>query len=258
MKNVWITALHKDTATVGTVMSSLGKYGLDCNGAFWNDDLDGIAWLDQSEQLSDPTTALWIILGTDEQCDKASVAYGLSLLMLYVRSKRKAHLPVLWITPGEKVMADALPTLFQAVDQYRLADASYPVKAVAKANMPPLAAASDTRIGIHAHKAIGVWFEVGPASGIQWNGAMFGTDTGEIDFHAVGVAGQLPEKSIVEYPRKGLRLESGADTYTTWAVQNHLDDTLSYFVRVRGIPSRILIGPYSSDNDAEVSILRLS
>ena len=103
---------------------------------------------------------------------------------------------------------------------------------------------------------IGQWFEVGPMDA-AWTGAMFGVCGAEIDAHGVGPAGKLPQKAVLEYPMKGLKLALGEKEYTSWAVQNALDAASSYFVRVQGAPDSIVLGPLSQGEDAEVYVMRL-
>jgi len=55
---------------------------------------------------------------------------------------------------------------------------------------------------------------------------------------------------------KGLKLNLGEREYVAWAVQNKLDETLSYYVRVKkDTPTSMLFGPYAQDEEAEVHVI---
>jgi hypothetical protein len=112
------------------------------------------------------------------------------------------------------------------------------------------------RLDVYGTPEIGQWFEIGPQNGI-WSGAMFGITEGEIRFHAVGPKERLPTQSVLHYSIKGLGLSLAGKEYTAWAVQNELDPQASYFVKVEGSPSSILFGAYSSQEEAEMYVVRL-
>jgi hypothetical protein len=128
---------------------------------------------------------------------------------------------------------------------------------VAKANMPPKKIEPGYRLDIFGIQGLGQYFEVGPPPGQTWDGVMFGIDRGEITAHAVGPAHKLPEKAVLEYPMKGLKLKLGDTEYTAWAVKNQLADDASYYVKVAEYPASILFGPMSESDDAEVFIVTL-
>jgi len=87
---------------------------------------------------------------------------------------------------------------------------------------------------------------------------MFGVAGGEIDSHAVGPLGHLPERAVLNYPSKGLKLQAGDTEYTAWAVKNTLDDQTAYFVRVKGTPTAVVFGSFAETDAAEVFTLSLS
>ncbi len=128
-------------------------------------------------------------------------------------------------------------------------------KIVAKANTPVSKIDTEYRLDIHANPGFGVWVEIGPGIGHEWAGALLGVAGGEIDAHGVGETGKLPQKAVLEYPVKGMKLTAGEKEYTAWAVQNKLDETLSYYIRVQGMPKSLLFGPYAQDEGAEVHVI---
>ena len=151
-----------------------------------------------------------------------------------------------------------MPTPLKGTDFISMGSASLGAKMVAKVNTPIRNVGMDYRLDIHGSTAVGLWFEVGPSGEGAWDGAMFGVDSGEIDFHGVGEAGKLPMKTVLEYQMRGLKLGLGDTEYTAWAVKNVINADTSYYVRVRETPSRILFGSYSAGEEATVHNIQLS
>ena len=255
MKKVWITSLVRKEEQVGNMLGLAKKYGLDANGHFWVDDLKHMAWLAPKESCLDPEMGLWVIMGSAKDMEGASIRYGLGLLALTVQAKRGNGFPILWVSTEGEIKAEALPTPLRGAEVVALSSAVLGAKLVAKANTPVPKMDMDYRLDIHANPGFGVWMEIGPGKGHQWNGALFGVHGADIDAHGVGNAGKLPEKSVVEYPMKGLKLNLGERDYTAWAVQNKLDENLSYYVRVKDAPASMLFGPYAQDEEAEAHVI---
>jgi len=257
MKKIWITALDNDQQAVQKLMTTLKAYGLDVNGHFWVDDLARMAWSEAAGELLAKETALWIIMGKAESFQDIAVRKGLSLLAMSIQSSRGHGFPIFVLPfPGE-MTADLLPIPLRGAEIFSLASASVGPKVVAAANLPLKAVETPYRLNIHALPGIGLWFEIGPAKGIEWGGALFGVCGAEIDAHGVGPAKGIPERAVLEYPIKGMKVRFGEDEYTAWALQNRLDEGSSYYVRVKGTPEKILFGPYAESNEAEVSVLSL-
>jgi hypothetical protein len=108
-----------------------------------------------------------------------------------------------------------------------------------------------------AHPLLGQWFEVGPRED-TWEGVMLGTtEEGRITHHAVGERGQLPEKSVLEYPTQGIQAQLGDDQYTAWSVRNRIAPDQSYYVKIEGFPRALIIGAHPGTDEAEVARLAL-
>jgi len=256
MKMIWISSLARDQEKVQKTMAMLKSYAMEVNGHFWEDDLEKMAWLGPREELIKEDTALWLILSTDELLATPSFRYGLSLLALSAQAFRGHGFPIMLLHEGEIPGADTLPTPLQGAEILAADNPGTGAKIVATVNMPPKKVASEYRLDIHAMPKLGQWFEVGPADS-SWKGAMFGVCGAEIDAHGVGPSGKLPQKAVLEYPMKGLKLTLGERDYTAWAVKNDLDGASSYYVRVQGEPDSILLGPLAEGDDAEVYVLDL-
>lgn len=256
MKKVWITALQKNEEKIAGLMGSLKKYGLTADGHFWVDDIKNMAWQAPAEELQRPDVAAWIIVGDAEDVKKPSIGFGLSLLAMKVGASKGSSFPVIF-APQVEMQADGdLPTLLKSADVIPLSNSSFAVKVVAAANAPARKMEKEYHLNVHGLPGIGTWFEAGPSS-LKWQGAMFGVHGAEIDFHGVGPANGVPERTVLEYAQKGLKIRLGQDEFTAWAVQNALEPGTSYYVRVQGIPDRILFGPYAQTEEAEVHVVTL-
>lgn len=257
MKKVWITALERDEARVALTMKLVKQYGMDGNGHFWVDDLKNMAWLTPKDELLDKDTVMWMILSSGEDLSKETVRFGLSLLALSVQSKRGNGFPIALVEIKDRIDEETLPTPLQGCNLHSLEDPSIGAKLIAQANLPVSTEKTEYHLDIHANPAMGVWFEVGPGSNLTWSGALFGVQGGEIDAHGVGPSGNLPEKTILEYPMKGVELKLGMNKFTAWAVQNVLNEKSSYFVRIQNTPESIVFGSYTQEDAIEVNKLKL-
>lgn len=255
MKKVWITSLVRDEAVVTNVLGTAKKYGLDANGHFWTDDLQHMAWRAPADNLLEPETGLWVILGAEKDVQASSVRYGLALLTLTVQAGRGHGSHILWVCTEGAVTPEALPTPLRGAEITSASDASLGAKLVARANTPAPKIETDYRLDIHANPGFGVWVEVGPVKGQAWDGAMQGVQEGEVDAHGVGESGKLPQKCVLEYPMKGLKLNLGEREFIAWAVRNRLDEKTSYYARIRDVPKALVFGPLAQGEEAEVHVI---
>lgn len=258
MKKVWLTALGTSQDEVQGVMRSLQQYGLGVDGHFWEDNLAQMAWVKPRHNLLDPAVCVWIMLASAEALATVTIRQGLALLALNVQAARGQGFPLVILQPsGAMVSSGSLPDPLAACEVFSCGAAGYGAKIVARAygskgqGPPP-----PYRLDVHGLPGLGLWFEVGPREG-TWQGALLGTLGAEPDFHAVGQAGQLPEKTTLNYPEKGLRLDWSGQEIVAWAVKNTLDAASSYFVRIKGQSQAIVFSAYAAEADAEVFVVKL-
>ena len=260
MKKVaWITVLNKEAneTPAKLLYQAVSKYGLAPAGHFWQDDLAQMAWSAPIEDLLKQDTGVWVILGSAEDLAVEAVRYGLSLLALVVQARKGNGFPILIAATKGDIDPAGLPTPLGGADILAADAAALGPKITAKANMPVKHIETEYRVDVYGIQGLGQWFEVGPAAGHAWDGVMFGVSGGDISAHGVGPAHKLPERSILEYPMKGLKLQMGEREYTAWAVKNHMDEDASYYLKVNEYPSSLLFGPMSEGDDAEVFIISL-
>jgi len=257
MKKVWVTALVRDEEKIGKLMGSLKQYGLAADGHFWVDDLKHMAWQAPAEELVKTDVALWIVVGSAADVKTSSVGFGLSLLAMKVFAEKGQGFPVIFASVGDVPADFDPPTLLKGAEIIPLSSASLGVKAVSFANTPLKKVEQEYNLNVHGLPGVGLWLEAGPAGSFEWQGAMFGVHGGEIDFHGVGPANGVPERAVLEYAQKGLKIQLGDDEFTAWAVQNRLDPGTSYYVRVQGTPDKLLFGPYAQTEEAEVHVVKM-
>jgi hypothetical protein len=53
-------------------------------------------------------------------------------------------------------------------------------------------------------------------------------------------------------------LSLGEKEYSAWAAQNELTPETSYFVKIQGTPESLLFGPYSTQEEAELYVLKIN
>ncbi len=254
-KHIWITALEKDEEKAKAVFQTASKYGLDTGGHFWLNDLEKMEWSGAAPELLKPETVLWIIAGPVADFKDANTRFGLSLLALMLQAEKGHGFPIIIQPFDGELTADELPTPLR--DAEIVKPALLGPKVAAKANIPPKKVELDYRLIPHPLPGVGLWLEIGPSKGHSWKGVMAGVNGGEIDAMGVGQAQKIPEKSILEYPMKGLKLQAGDTEYDAWAVKNELSDELSFYVRIRETPGKLLFGEMSDSDDAEVFLLDL-
>jgi hypothetical protein len=258
MKTAWLTSLVSSEEMVKKLISQLKPYGLDVKGHFWENDLEKMAWAKPRGELVHKDVMLWLILASSKNLMDPSIRYGLSLLALMVQAQRGLAFPmVILLTEGEIPPSESLPTPLKGADSFPLSDPGMAAKLVVKIHSAVKEILSDYRLDVYGNPHIGQWFEIGPQKA-TWPGVMFGVAGAEITFHAVGPKGSLPDQSVIHYPLKGLKLSLGEKEYSAWAAQNELTPETSYFVKIQGTPESLLFGPYSTQEEAELYVLKIN
>ena len=257
MKTIWITSLGSSQDPVKQLMSQMKTYGVEVQGHFWKDDLKKMAWMAARENLLDANVSVWGILGTNEELLVPDNLYGLSLLAITVQAQRGLQFPIMILqTQGALISPEQLSTPLRGADVLFGSGTGIGAKLVAKVHASPKPLSTEYHLDIYGNEQIGQWFEARPAQS-SWPGVMFGVAGAEITFHAVGPAGSLPSKTVLNYPMQGLKLEMGDREYIAWAAQNELNPETAYFVKVEGYPESIVFGPYSTEEAADMFVLGL-
>ena len=179
------------------------------------------------------------------------------MLGLTLQAHRGLNFPIFILQVDDTPFdSDSLPGVLSTADIYQVSSSAYGVKLVASLHKTIAAVYPPYRLDVYGIPQIGQWFEVGPRDS-SWKGVIFGCDEPLITFHAVGPAGQLPEKTTLNYAQKGLKIALGDTEYDGWAVQNELDSETSYFVKVDGNPESIMFCPFTEDEETEAFTIAL-
>ncbi len=259
-KRIWVSALSKNADQIRLITESLRDYGFNCQGHIWLDDAPKLAWRSAYDELIHEQCQHWVMLADDESLKCASIRYGLSLMAYAMLRDKPDKMPIVVLAEKQETF-DLLPPILRKSQLILTSQNGWEAKFVA-ATIKPKLFNLPYRINTMGDANIGQWFEIG--SKLEpWHGIAFGIAglDAVIDFQGVGPAGALPDKSILEYPMEGIKMDVGGTTFTGWAVSNVLDTNLSYYVRVRGLPDQLLLMPgFKPDagNDTEAYIVALT
>lgn len=254
-KSVFISILEKDEAKGKGLFSTVTRYGLSVNGHFWSDNLEKMEWAGPISEMAKSEVGVWLIKGNKASYENPDTRFGLALLAAGVQAQRGYGFPILCICDDGDLDVATLPTPLRSAEV--VDEAKLGAKLAAKANMPIKKIEPEYRFDLYPLPSLGLWLEIGPAAGHSWQGALLGVSGGEISAHGVGPAGELPEKCVLNYPMKGLKLELDGNEYDGWAVKNELSENESYFVKVSGTPDNLLLGELSEGDDAELFSISL-
>ena len=248
-KSVFISILEKDEAKGKGLFQAVTRYGLGVNGHFWSDNLEKMEWAGPIAEMAKPEVGVWLIKGDKASFENPDIRFGLGLLAAAVQARRGAGFPIICICDDGDLDPDTLPTALRGIEVVE--ESKLGVKLAAKANMPIKKIEMEYRLDLYPLPSLGLWLEVGPAPGHEWSGALLGVSGGDIAAHGVGPAGQLPERCVLNYPMKGLKLELGGKEYIGWAVKNELSEKESYYVKVTGTPDALIFGAFPEGDNVE-------
>ncbi|WP_299491525.1 hypothetical protein [uncultured Shewanella sp.] len=243
-KTVWISAFDKDETTSKAIFTALHKYGLDVKGHFWPEYDKNKGWELPTEELKKADA--WVILIAPAAFENEHNRFSLNLALMQIRQLKGDTFPVFISGIDHSLVADNL-TYLSACEYTSSAVLGVKLLAATAKVLPVIEA--EYRLNCHAIMGVGTWFEVGPESH-DWEGAMIALSGAEIDAHGVGPSGKLPQKAILSYPYKGMKLEVDGIEFIGWGVENTLAAGESYYIRIKGIPESILFGesPIKNEN----------
>ncbi len=260
-KKVWVSwiAGAETKANPSALIQALQKNGMTGGGGPWVDNNAKFAWAEVLAILGDPKqTDAWVIAIDAASLKNQSIRYALSVVAETTRQRRGVGYPTVLLGIDDLPQSDHLPLLLRECAVYRANDTTWAAKLVAAFFKKGGSAGQEFYFAAYGGEYFGQWFEVGPRAG-TWNGAMFGVCEGaKISHHAVGPRGALPERTVVEYPLRDMRVTVGSREYTLWAVKNSVGSDQSYFVKVDGTPASIICGAHPENPDAEVSVVALT
>ncbi|MGL1932060.1 MAG: hypothetical protein OCC45_09890 [Desulfotalea sp.] len=254
-KSVFISILEKDEARGQGLYDIVTRYGLGVNGHFWSDNLEKMEWAGPVDEICRQEIGVWLIKGTLESFKNPDIRFGLAMLAASIQANRGQNFPIICICDDGELNPADLPTPLQGIEV--VSEEKLGPKLVAKANIPIKKSSVDYRFIPHPLPGLGLWLEVGPAKTHNWAGAMLGVAGGDIFAHGVGEAETIPNKCVLNYPVKGLKLALADKEFNGWAVKNELDQNQSYYVKVTDNFDTLLFGEFSEGDDAECFIIAM-
>lgn len=257
-RKIWLTVLGDAAPQANAYAQALGKVGLDVVGAKWNDDAQQFPWSVLGVELSaGEKPDAWVVIAPAPALSSKPDRYTLSLAAAVAEDLRGAPLPMFVAGVGVVPKLEELPPGLRAATLLNARESSWTAKVIAGLARTRAVSAQDYRFSALGFPGLGQWFEVGPRKEI-WQGAMFGVPADvEITHHGVGKRSHLPERCVLNYPIAGMTVEVGGEPYTAWAVQNPISPDESYFIRVIGMPEKVIFGGHPGTDQSEVNVVSL-
>ncbi|MER1967077.1 hypothetical protein [Castellaniella sp. GW247-6E4] len=256
-KCAWFINLDENDTAARLAAAQLGPYGLAVKGQRWP--TEDKAWLSSAQEAADAGAAVVLAIGSPARQAEGAVRRGLALFRLALQTRLGRPVNGFALVTGEPDGAgDASMGNAILGDWARLDGTRWQAKVVARAHAP-IAPPWPVRLGLHAHERLGIWLETHPAPGKTAAGALVGVagNAAKIDFHAVGPAGGMPERSVNEYELQGLQFEAAGQAFQAWGLRNAIAPDHSYYVRLDGEPDTLAIGALPDGELEDVSLIAM-
>ncbi len=254
-KKLFITVLADDPELSGFIGQTAMKYGIDPIGGVWREEPGKPVWGDAADLIVKNAADGWLLAGRGAEWS--------------ADSKRRGHVALAALRAANRLGGGL--TLFSLLEPAG-GELPTPLAGAIAVDRAKLGARLAAKLGVLAAKAAAEYFfdvhplpagdgfvaEIGPAGGGEWRGALFAVSGGgEITHHSFGPRGSVPERGVVEYPLKGVKLEAEGREFVGWGVANRLGGGDSYFLRVMGEPGRVLFGALPEGGAAELFTVSL-
>jgi|GEM_PF-1965211 hypothetical protein len=246
-KNVWITMVDEDNDQAGLIYSKLSEYGLNVQGSIFQDNIEKLEWALGLDKIK--KSDLWIICGSKKTIFKETVMFGLSASAIAVKAYKGDNFPVMIVSEDDIVDND-LPLPLKNAVVISATNSSFQAKAAAKANLPFKKTTKEYRINLIPIIGSGLWAEAGPCEN-SWDGILAGvSDSGSVDALGIGEKSVIPEKTVLEYPVRNMKIELNSKEFTAWGSKNIINKDQSAFFRIKGHPSSLIFGSFDENNPA--------
>lgn len=255
-KKLFVSLLADDQQLSDLIGKSAAAYQIETSGVVWREEPGKPIWGEVAAMMLKHGSDGWLVAGKgDDWAADAERRSHIALAALKAANLMGPGFAMFrMIDPDPAALPLPLASSF-AVDKTKIGP-----RLLAKLGVPAKPAApAEYRFDVHPLPVgDGLVAELGPPAGGEWKGALFAIrGGGEISHHTVGPKGNPPDRGVVEYPMKGLKMEFGGEEYVGWAVQNRLDAETSYFVRLTGMVSGMLFGPLPDGDAAELFSINL-
>jgi hypothetical protein len=256
----WIIGIGDVEPVVQLVATQLKPYGISIKGQKWPLG-EKQAWRASAQEAAGASGRVVIIVASTESYNNKDIRRELALFRIMLQTFLKQPVAGFVILTDPKKQPEFDPALFGInilEDWEVVSGTTWPAKVIARLHAPKKST-WPIKIEIFAQEKLGVWISVNPEPGSTTQGCVVGVsgNNADISFHAVGLAGRLPERSVNEYEIKGLEFDFDDLHFKAWAVQNKIGPDDAYYVRIEGEPDVISAGGFPNGEIGDLALLYL-
>lgn len=256
----WIIGIGEVEPVAQLVARQLKPYGVNIKGQKWPLG-EKQPWLGSAQEAAGAGAHVVIIVASTESYNDKDLRRELSLFRIMLQTLLKQPVAgfVILTNPTNELESTAPFFGINILNDWEVVSGTtWPAKVVARLNVArklnwPI------KLEIFAQEKLGVWLSVNPQPGSIMHGCVVGVsgNNADIDFHAVGPTGRLPERSVNEYELKGIEFDIDNQHFKAWALQNTISPEDAYYVRLENEPDIIAVGSLPSGEIVDLNLLHL-
>lgn len=261
-KCAWVIAWGEGVDPAAQLIAGAARqYGLNVKGQHWPEK-EKQAWLASAKEAADAQTAVILLVTTHAVYAQPENRRALALFRLRLQSLLNRQVDGVVLLQGPPP-SEPSPELFgtAVLGDWMVVGPTdkWVARAVARAHAPAKSSLP-LRLSVYAEERLGVWLELRPRTTEALQGFIAGVSgTGaDITFHAVGLSGRLPDKSVNEYELRGLKFDTEGVAFNAWGLQNKITPEQSYFIRLEGEPDMLAFGALPGGEISELEFVRLA
>ena len=208
-------------------------------------------WMQLLPVLDDPAVQAWVFRGRAQDFT-AEALRRRSLLALALTRPNPPLMACLLTDDGPE---PSVPEFLGQVRVFRAHDPTFAARLMAMRPKTRPLPPRPFHVTAHPDPLVGLWLEVGPAEGEEWQGFMVGVaDAGATAF-GVGPRGVLPQKCTLQHPLRGIQGDWGGVPFSACAARNVLGADTACFLRVEGDPGAVFAAAYPEESGADAPLL---
>lgn len=261
-KCAWLIAWGEGVDPAAQLVAGAARqYGLAVKGQHWPEK-EKQAWLASAKEAADANAAVILLVASHEVYAKPENRRALALFRLLLQTLLNRQIDGIVLLQGQ-APAEAAPVLpgMSVLSDWLVVGPTdkWVARAVARAHAPSKSTLP-LKLTVYAEERLGVWLELRPKATEVLQGFVAGVSglDADITFHAVGVSGRLPDKSVNEYELRGLKFETLDMAFNAWGLQNKIVADQSYFIRLEGEPDVLAFGEMPGGEISELDFVRLA
>jgi hypothetical protein len=261
-KCAWLIAWGEGVDPAAQLVAGAARqYGLNIKGQHWPEK-EKQAWLASAKEAAQAQAAVILLVTTHAVYAQPENRRALALFRLLLQSLLNRQVDGVVLLQGPPP-TEPFPDLFgsEVLGDWMVVGPTdkWVARAVARAHVPTKSSLP-LHLSIYAEERLGVWLELRPnkAEGSQGFIAGVSGAGADITFHAVGLSGRLPDKSVNEYELRGLKFDTEGIAFNAWGLQNKIAPEQSYFIRLEGEPDVLAFGALPGGEISELEFVRLA